>query len=277
MILIGPPGSGKGTQTERLLGRYQQLSAISSGDLLRDNVKNQTPLGMSLLYLLRPPKLTGSTGIRAESLIRAGDLVPDSMMLRLISHELRTRGWLPPLTQPMTLSSAYLSSTAQDLTSDEFLMDGPALPAHSLTAQTSDDPSASFVLDGFPRTALQAVQLDRLVPVNLVVSLKTPFEVILDRIAGRWIHAPSGRVYNTTFNKPQVEGRDDITGDRLTKRADDDEAIWMSRLKKFQETSEPLLEHYARKGVLWEVEGRTSDEITPKLFQEFEKRFALLD
>ena len=106
------------------------------------------------------------------------------------------------------------------------------------------------------------------------MSLKTPFEAILERIAGRWVHAPSGRVYNTTFNAPKVPGKDDVTGEPLTKRSDDDEETWKTRLKKFEETSEPLLDHYARKGVLWKVEGKSSDEITPKLFSEFERRFA---
>ena len=87
------------------------------------------------------------------------------------------------------------------------------------------------------------------------------------------MHAPSGRVYNTGFNKPKVEGKDDVTGEPLTKREDDGEETWRARLKKFEETSEPLLEHYEKQGVLWRVEGNSSDEISPKLFREFEKRF----
>jgi adenylate kinase len=141
--------------------------------------------------------------------------------------------------------------------------------------QTSDDPSASFILDGFPRTANQANSLDALIPINLVVSLRTPTDIILSRIANRWVHGLSGRVYNTTFNPPKVPGKDDVTGEPLTKRADDCEDTWRARLKKFEETSEPLLEHYAKKGVLWEVQGNSSDEISPKLFEEFGKRFAI--
>lgn len=111
-------------------------------------------------------------------------------------------------------------------------------------------------------------------PINLVVSLITPVNIILGRIASRWVHAPSGRVYNTGFNKPRVAGRDDVTGETLTQRADDDEGTWRMRLQKFDETSKPLLEHYDGKGVLWTVQGDSSDEISPKLFQELEKRFA---
>lgn len=242
IILVGAPGVGKGTQAERLLQRFPQLSAISSGDLLRDNVKNQTPLG-----------------IKAESTMRSGALVPDAMILRLILHELKIR--------------ASVAAAQEDFDTDSYV-EQPSLASASAPPQTSDDPSASFILDGFPRTAGQASQLDALIPINLVVSLKTPFEVILERIAGRWVHAPSGRVYNTTFNAPKIPGKDDITGEPLTKRADDDEETWKARLKKFEETSEPLLEHYEQKGVLWTVEGNSSDEISPKLYAEFERRFA---
>lgn len=97
--------------------------------------------------------------------------------------------------------------------------------------------------------------------------------MILERIAGRWVHAPSGRVYNTTFNPPITPGKDDVTGEPLTKREDDCEVTWKARLEKFEETSKPLLEHYADKGILWEVQGNSSDEISPKLFEEFGKRF----
>lgn len=203
--------------------------------------------------------------------MRSGALVPDAMILRLILNELKIRGWLfAPSDQTLTLSSASATATEQDFDTDNYV-EQPSL-AQSYP-QTSNDPAASFILDGFPRTAGQASQLDALIPINLVVSLKTPAEVIIERIAGRWVHEPSGRVYNTTFNAPKVPGKDDITGEPLTKRADDDEHTWRERLKKFEETSEPLLEHYAKKGVLFEVQGNSSDEITPKLFGEFEQRF----
>ena len=159
-----------------------------------------------------------------------------------------------------------------DFSTDSFV-EQPSLAQSYSPPKTSEDPSASFILDGFPRTAGQATQLDNLIPINLVVSLKTPFDVIMERIAGRWVHAPSGRVYNTTFNAPKVPGKDDVTGEPLIKRADDDENTWRERLKKFEETSEPLLNHYAKKGVLWEVAGNSSDEISPQLFREFEQRF----
>ena len=175
----------------------------------------------------------------------SGSLVPDDMILRLILSELKSKSWLP--------STSSLSDAS------------PQVP--------SDLPSASFILDGFPRTSHQAQKLDSLISVNWVASLITPANIILGRIADRWVHAPSGRVYNTGFNKPKVDGRDDVTGEKLVKRDDDKEETWKARLKKFEETSEPLLEHYDKKGVLWKVEGNSSDEISPRLFQEFERRF----
>ena len=175
----------------------------------------------------------------------SGSLVPDDMILRLILSELKSKSWLP--------STSSLSDAA------------PPIP--------SDLPAASFILDGFPRTSHQAQKLDSLISINLVVSLITPVNIILGRIAERWVHAPSGRVYNTGFNKPKIAGKDDVTGEKLTKRDDDNEETYKSRLKKFQETSEPLLEHYEKRGLLWRVTGNSSDEISPKLFAEFERRF----
>ncbi|GES60306.1 adenylate kinase 2 [Aspergillus terreus] len=220
IILIGAPGVGKGTQTERLLAKFPQLASISSGDLLRENVRNKTPLG-----------------VKAEATMQSGNLVPDSLILDLISAEFRSKGWLSTAPTP-TIS-----------------------------------PAASFILDGFPRTAIQASILDSLVPVNFVVHLVTPPSVILSRIASRWIHEPSGRVYNTDFNAPKVPGKDDVTGEPLTQREDDSIDTWKQRLHKFEETSKALIDHYRRKGCLWRVEGNTSDEISPRLFAEIERRF----
>ncbi|KAK4462063.1 putative adenylate kinase [Cladorrhinum samala] len=260
VILVGAPGVGKGTQSERLLRRFPQLSSISSGDLLRHNVKNRTPLG-----------------IKVEHTMKSGGLVSDDLILRLINNELNQRGWLQsahPAGNIMTLACSAATATPGSSQDDADVAAFLSSPAHTRGyGQPSEDPSASFLLDGFPRTASQADRLDEIIPINLVVSLKTPLEVIMERISGRWVHEPSGRVYNTTFNKPKVEGVDDVTGEPLVRRADDSEEVYRQRWKKFQETSEPLLEHYAKKGVLWEVKGMSSDEITPKLFSEFEKRF----
>ena len=131
------------------------------------------------------------------------------------------------------------------------------------------------MLDGFPRNAAQAAQLDALIPVNLAVHVHTPFELVAARMSNRWVHAASGRIYNTTFNPPRVPGQDDVTGEPLVQRDDDRPEVWRARLKTFEDASRDLLEFYARKGVLWKVEGESSDEITPRLFAEFERRFGV--
>jgi adenylate kinase len=238
IILIGAPGVGKGTQTERLLSKFPELASISSGDLLRENVRKKTSLGMLIFKFSTPElQLILLTGLEAEATIQAGNLVPDSMILNLISSEFKSRGWL------------------------------------SQSPNSSISSSASFILDGFPRTATQASSLDSLVPINFVVHLVTPASIILSRISSRWVHEPSGRVYNTDFNAPKVPGKDDVTGEPLTQREDDSVDTWKQRLHKFEETSKSLLQHYQRKGCLWRVEGNSSDEITPKLLAEFEQKF----
>lgn len=210
--------------------------------------------------------------------MKSGELVPDAMILRLIINELKTRGWLYPahsLADTYTLSaSSSAVGDASSLNSDPFLC--TTSPAETqVPSQISNTPCSSFILDGFPRTTTQATKLDALVPINLVVSIRTPTSVLLERIAGRWIHPPSGRLYNTSWpaSTPKVSGKDDMTGEPLVKRSDDCPEIWRERLKKFDEASQPLLEHYQKKDILWEVEGNTSDEITPKLFREFESKF----
>jgi len=221
---------------------------------LRDNVRTRTPLG-----------------IHAESIMKSGKLVPDSMMLRLILNELNKRGWIKsePLI-PYTLNSAAVSQSTDSFV-DNVIVGAPMSHGYSY----SESPSASFILDGFPRNAAQASQVDNLIPINFVVHINTPADVVIDRIANRWVHSPSGRVYNTTFNPPRISGKDDITGEQLTRRDDDDLGVWKARLKQFEKTSMPLLEHYDKRGLLWTVNGNSSDEISPRLFKEFERRFAV--
>lgn len=211
--------------------------------------------------------------------MKTGAMVPDSMILRLIRNSLTNRGWL---TERGGMRPITLNSVAGDLTTSG-LQDTMIGEEHMMTNipqeqerqyEFAEHPDASFILDGYPRNEHQAEQLDALVPMNWVVNVKTPSDIIMDRICNRWIHQASGRTYNTTFNAPKVPGKDDITGEALTQREDDKPEVWQARLKQFEEASMPLLEHYDKMGVLWTVQGNSSDEISPKLFAEFEKRFA---
>lgn len=224
IILIGAPGVGKGTQTERLLKRYPQLAAISSGDLLRENVRNKTPLDGVQPYTLN---------------YSSANVELDTAASTLPSPEIWT-------TMPYEADSEY---------------------------RYSDHPDASFLLDGFPRTAVQMEELEKMVPVNMAVHLHTPTDVILNRISNRWVHPPSGRVYNIGFNAPKVEGRDDVTGEKLVQRDDDKPDVYLNRVKTYNESAQSLLDHAERKGILYKIEGNSSDEITPKLFDIFEKKF----
>lgn len=211
--------------------------------------------------------------------MKAGSLVPDIMILRLITNELTTRGWLTDSAiRPYRVYSSSMDM-GSNMSNMDKSVDNISIPfsARGERYTYSDDPSASFILDGFPRTAVQASQLDKLIPINMVVHIDTPSEIIIDRICNRWVHEASGRVYNTTFNAPKEEGKDDITGDALIQRDDDDPKVWKARLKAFKETSESLLEHYDRLGVLWTVKGNSSDEITPKILKEFGKRFGAVE
>jgi adenylate kinase len=182
--------------------------------------------------------------------MKAGSLVPDNTIIRLIMQELQSQTFIPAAT---SLTDAFDTGRPLSL---------------------SSDPRASFILDGFPRTGTQAETLDGIIPPNFVVHLQTPVNIILSRIAGRWVHPASGRVYNTGFNAPKVPGKDDVTGEKLVQREDDSEEVWKERLRKFEEGSGPLLDWYRKKGVLWAVKGNSSDEISPQLFAEFESRFA---
>ncbi|CAE6503200.1 unnamed protein product [Rhizoctonia solani] len=130
----------------------------------------------------------------------------------------------------------------------------------------------NWVLDGFPRTLPQGKLLDNHLaqPLSLIVNLDVPDDVILGRIADRWVHLPSGRVYNTSYNRPRIEGRDDVTGEALVKRPDDNEQTFRRRLEQFDSHTSPLLDYYAStinpsvtKFVT--LSGRTSDEIWPQL------------
>ena len=105
------------------------------------------------------------------------------------------------------------------------------------------------------------------------------------------VHEPSGRVYNNTWDPPKVAGYDDVTGEKLTKRADDcpvrplsppsvfpahtdsTQETFAKRLKTYDESTSPLLEYYDKTGLLWTVSGKSSDEITPQLDAEIFRRF----
>lgn len=117
-----------------------------------------------------------------------------------------------------------------------------------------DDCKAGFLLDGFPRTIPQADAMkDAGISVDYVLEFAVPDEIIVDRIVGRRVHAPSGRVYHVTYNPPKQEGVDDVTGEELTIRKDDQEETVRKRLAEYHQMTAPLIAYYSKEA----AEGRT--------------------
>ncbi|PVU94564.1 hypothetical protein BB561_002465 [Smittium simulii] len=203
-LFLGPPGSGKGTQTQKLT-YFFEFSNISSGNILRQNISDGSDLGK-----------------KVKKLVDSGNMVSDDIMVQLTQKE--------------------LLGVSQN----------------------------NWILDGFPRTVPQAKALDAMLdaqktPLNIVMYLDVPFDVILARITERYVHIPSGRVYNLTYNPPIVPNRDDITAEPLTHRPDDNPEIFKIRLETYKKLTFPLLEYYHKKGILQSFSGTSSDIIFPKI------------
>ena len=129
----------------------------------------------------------------------------------------------------------------------------------------STECECGYMLDGFPRTLAQAEKLDQILSdrnqkIDVVFRLCVPDDVAIRRIAGRRFHITSGRSYNIEFNPPKIEGRDDITGEKLVQREDDKEEIVQSRLNTYHELTEPLVRYYQQQGILKAIDGAGSPE-----------------
>ncbi len=108
-----------------------------------------------------------------------------------------------------------------------------------------DDCKAGFLLDGFPRTIPQANAMKESgISIDHVLEFDVPDEVIVERMAGRRVHSGSGRVYHLVYNPPKVEGKDDVTGDDLSIRPDDEESTVRKRLDIYHEQTKPLVDFY---------------------------------
>ncbi len=180
IILLGPPGAGKGTQAQYIIENFG-IVQISTGDMLRAAVKAQTPLGL-----------------QAKAVMDRGELVDDEIIIGLVKER---------IAQP--------------------------------------DCQHGFLFDGFPRTIAQADALKQHgVGIDCVIEIQADEDAIVERITGRLVHPASGRVYHRTKNPPKQAGVDDVSGEPLVHRADDEEDTVRDRLRVYSEQTEPLVEYY---------------------------------
>lgn len=123
--------------------------------------------------------------------------------------------------------------------------------------------SKGFILDGFPRTLPQAEKLDAMLKkaghkIDAVLDFEVPDEVLVDRVTGRWIHPASGRSYHTKNKPPKVPGKDDITGEALMQRKDDNADTLKSRLAAFHAQTAPVIDYYSKQGKVAKLDANKS-------------------
>lgn len=195
IVLLGPPGVGKGTQA-KLIAETTGLPHVSSGDLFRENIKNETELG----------KL-------AQSFMNKGELVPDDVTISMIRDR---------LSRP--------------------------------------DCKGGALLDGFPRTTVQADSLASLLAefdgkVNYVPYITASETTLIERLSGRWTCKAQGHVFHEKYNPPQRTGVCDFDGSQLYQRDDDRAETVTRRIQVYFAQTAPLIAHYRERGLLSEIDG----------------------
>ncbi|EEE38089.1 adenylate kinase [Rhodobacteraceae bacterium KLH11] len=191
LILLGPPGAGKGTQARMLEDKFG-LVQLSTGDLLRGAVAAGTEAGKA-----------------AKAVMEAGDLVSDGIVTAILRDRM---------------------------------------------AET--DCAKGVILDGFPRTTVQAEALDGLLAstdqkINAAISLEVDDTEMVTRISGRYTCAGCGEGYHDTYKQPAEDGKCDKCGHtEFTRRADDNAETVASRLSAYHAQTAPLIDYYQAQGVL---------------------------
>ncbi|HZK02088.1 MAG TPA: adenylate kinase [Anaerovoracaceae bacterium] len=204
LILLGPPGVGKGTLAETL---SEKINAphISTGSILRKNIDDATPLGL-----------------RAKEYMDKGELVTDEIVLKIVEKRLDEK-----------------------------------------------DCRDGFLLDGFPRTIVQAKNLDKYLAtgnlkIDKVIDLSADEKILLNRMIGRRVCKSCGKIYNIMGMTSKVEGICDVCGGELYQRDDDTEETVKKRFEVYHSSTKPLIDYYRQKGILLPVDASQSPEITLK-------------
>lgn len=190
MILIGPPGAGKGTQAPKIKEKFN-CCHLATGDMLRSQVAKKTPLGRE-----------------AKKIMDQGGLVSDDIVIGMIKEELNT----------------------------------------------NPECKGGFILDGFPRTVPQAEGLDAMLQernqkLQHAVELQIDDALLVARITGRLVHPASGRSYHKIFNPPKKDMTDDITGEPLVQRSDDNADALKKRLDTYHKQTTPVVGYYQKTGI----------------------------
>ncbi|KAL8958275.1 MAG: hypothetical protein Q9193_004637 [Seirophora villosa] len=190
MILMGPPGAGKGTQAPKIKEKYCACH-LATGDMLRSQVAKKTSLGRE-----------------AKKIMDQGGLVSDEIMIGMIKGEL----------------------------------------------ENNKECKQGFILDGFPRTVAQAERLDDMLQAKQqklqhAVELQIDDGLLVSRITGRLIHPASGRSYHKIFNPPKETMKDDVTGEPLIQRSDDNAETLKKRLSTYHEQTSPVVAYYRKTGI----------------------------
>jgi len=208
IVLLGAPGSGKGTQAKKLMAD-KNIPQVSTGDMLREAVATGTRFGL-----------------KAKSIMEAGNLVPDEVVLGIISER---------LSQP----------DAQD----------------------------GFILDGFPRTTQQALDLEELLdqigtPLDTAVLMDVDFDILMKRLTGRRTCSLTGTLLNVYFSSQDELDECTNAGGELIQREDDNEETIGNRLDVYRENTEPLIEFYKEREKLTTIDAEGGiDEVYERLLE----------